>query len=51
MKAGTYVQKQCLALQLYKCDGFDLRNEPRNTKYDRLIKWSIMSISNETEPQ
>ena len=30
-------------------DGFSLKNKPRTTKIDRLIKWSIMRIFDEAE--
>ena len=49
-KRGTYIDKH-VSTYLYATFGdFNLKNEFRNVKRDRLIKWSIMRIFNEAEP-
>ena len=40
----------CLDLPICQFGDISLKNEFRNVKRGRLIKWSIMRIFNETEP-
>ena len=48
-KPGTYID--IVQTYLYaKFGDFSLKNEFRNVKRGRLIKWSIMCIFNEAEP-
>ena len=38
----TYNNQHAWSYICDKCDDFNLKNEPSNTKIDHLIKWSII---------
>ena len=45
-KPGIYVDSHLKPYRYIKFADFSLKNESRNTKRGRLIKWSIMRIFN-----
>ena len=49
-KPGTYIDYHVNPYLCTKFGDSSLKNEFRNAKRGRLIKWSIMGIFNETEP-
>ena len=49
-KPGTYIDNHVKPYLCTKFGDSSLKNEFRNDKRDRLIKWSIMRIFNEAEP-
>ena len=49
-KCGTYIDYHVQTYLYTKFGDFNLKNEFRNVKWGRLIKWSIMRIFNEAEP-
>ena len=50
IKPESHVQKCVRTYNFTKFDGFNIKNEPRNDHIVRLIKWSVMGISNQAEP-
>ena len=49
-KSRTYIDYHVKPYLCTKFGDFNLKNEFRNAKWGRLIKWSIMRIFNEAEP-
>ena len=49
-KPGTYIDNHVKPYLCTKFGDSSLKNEFRNAKRGRLIKWSIMRIFNEAEP-
>ena len=49
-KPGTYIDNHVKPYLCTKFGDSSLKNEFRNAKRDRLIKWPIMRIFNEAEP-
>ena len=49
-KPGTYIDNHVKPYLCTKFGASSLKNECRNAKRGRLIKWSIMRIFNEAEP-
>ena len=49
-KNGTYIDKHVYTYLYATLGDFSLKNEFRNVKRGRLIKWSIMRTFHEAEP-
>ena len=49
-KSGTYIDNHVETYLYAKFGDLSLKNEFRNVKWGRLIKWSIMRIFDEAEP-